>query len=178
MKEGRCLGTILLLFSPGLGFDHSIEQCLWREPDTSVALLTSIDQALRDFLAEVVREVLRQELKPLLQAASPAGSDGVTDENQYLPLKKAAEVMSVSPDAVRSWIQRGDLPAYHAGDLLRVRMKNLPDFLRASPQETPLNPEEEAERFLARIREKDATRCPGCHHLPMKHSKRRPMHCS
>jgi len=79
-----------------------------------VALLTSIDQALRDFLAEVVREVVREELKHFLQTAQPLRSDGATGADQYMPVKKPAEAMSVSPDAVRSWIQRGELLPHRA----------------------------------------------------------------
>jgi excisionase family DNA binding protein len=89
-----------------------------------------------------------------------------------VPVRKAAEAIAVSPEAVRTWIQRGELPAYRAGRLLRVRMKDLHDFLRSSPpHETRLSVEEEADRILARVREQKAIQCSRCHHLPMKHPR-------
>lgn len=95
----------------------------------------SIDEALRELVAEMVRAELAK------QAKAPAN-------DEYLSTRKAGEFASVAPGTVRRWVRAGKLDGYHAGGELRVKRSDLERLLRTPPSndDGDLTPEEHARR--------------------------------
>lgn len=44
--------------------------------------------------------------------------------------REVAEILSVTPGAVRNWVRKGKLRGYKAGRLIRVRMEDVEAFLQ------------------------------------------------
>ncbi|MDD5748953.1 MAG: helix-turn-helix domain-containing protein [Actinomycetota bacterium] len=43
--------------------------------------------------------------------------------------REVAEILSVTPGAVRNWVRKGELKGYKVGRLIRVRMEDVEAFL-------------------------------------------------
>ncbi len=43
--------------------------------------------------------------------------------------KEVADILSVTPGAVRNWVRKGQLRGYKAGRLIRVKLKDVETFL-------------------------------------------------
>lgn len=56
-----------------------------------------------------------------------------TTERQYLSVREIADQLGVHPASIRRLIDKGTLPAYRVGNLLRVRRADLDDYLRPIP---------------------------------------------
>ena len=102
------------------------------------------ERALRALLADVVRQVLREERPP------PTPSE-------YVSVADAARRAAVTPQTIRTWMSAGRLGRYQAGRELRVKTSELEELLSggARPKET-LSPEEAAARELRRRLRKSA----------------------
>lgn len=106
---------------------------------------SSIDDALRQLIAQIVRDELAKQGKP-------AAND------EYLTPKEAAEIAKVIPSTIRRWVAQGRLTRCQAGGDLRVRRAEL-ERMMTSPSPRPaanenrrLTPEALAMRDLARYR--------------------------
>jgi excisionase family DNA binding protein len=103
---------------------------------------------------EVLRCILREELRPLreqLAALASAAERRPVNDGEFVSVKGAAAIASVSSGTVRGWISSRRLPAYRAGRLLRVRRDDLTALLSASPAAPtePATANEQAVRILA-----------------------------
>ena len=67
-------------------------------------------------LSTLVRDVIRDEVETLRLPT-------------YLSTKKAGAIAGVRAATIRSWIRDGSLPAYWAGQDLRVRLCDLEAYL-------------------------------------------------
>jgi excisionase family DNA binding protein len=88
------------------------------------------EEELRQLIQDVVRAVLRDELKAVAQSM-PADS--------FLPVSEAARVAGVAPGTIRAWIGEGRLRRYHAGRVLRVMRRELEEYLTDPSLETDAN---------------------------------------
>jgi excisionase family DNA binding protein len=88
----------------------------------------SIELALRELVAQLVREELRRQ----------AGSA------QYLSTGHAAELADVAPGTIRRWLREGRLRGYRAGRAVRVKRDELEQLLRAGNEN--MTPEQLAAR--------------------------------
>jgi excisionase family DNA binding protein len=82
------------------------------------------EEALRKMIEDVVRSVVREEMKETghSMAADP-----------FLPVSEAARLAGVAPGTIRAWIDDGRLGRYHAGRVLRVKRRELEDCLASPP---------------------------------------------
>jgi excisionase family DNA binding protein len=132
----------------------------------------AFEAAVREFLIDVVREVVREELRAN-QLGDRVGIDGgdspPASEDRYLSPKKAAVLVGVSPGTIRSWIHEGDLRGYRGGKLLGVRLSELHAFMRRQESHPTKTADEMANQILAQIQESHARRCVTCSHAPSKH---------
>jgi excisionase family DNA binding protein len=73
-------------------------------------------------LSDMLRDVVRDEV----------GSSSIPS---YLSTKMAAKIAGVSPATIRSWVKRGELREYWAGNDLRVRLVDIEAYLaRKNPE--------------------------------------------
>jgi len=103
-------------------------------------------------LREFLRSELRSAVKEVL-GAKPA------TPGEYLSVREAARIASVTGQTIRIWIHCGRLRGHKAGRVHRVRRDELEALLANPPTVDPdreLTPEEMAERDL---REYDAQQC-------------------
>lgn len=127
----------------------------------------SLEFELRRVIADVVREVVREELK---SAFSERAATAPPAEPGYITVRKAAELACVHPATVRGWIHEGKLPSYRAGRLPRLKVSDFDAFLRtASQPREEIDIEEQARRILAEAAASDARRRARCSHSPQKH---------
>jgi excisionase family DNA binding protein len=89
---------------------------------------TSVEHALREFLREIVRDELAQIVEALRRLESALSASNSTPL-EYLGAEEAADIAGVTPDTVRAWVRRGDLPRHRAGRLVRIRRDELEAFL-------------------------------------------------
>lgn len=54
------------------------------------------------------------------------------DNIQWLSTQDAAERLGITPRTLYRFIDQGDLPAYRFGRVIRLRTKEVDDFIRAS----------------------------------------------
>ena len=114
--------------------------------DPSRAYGTSVD--------EILRCIVREELRPLReQLAALASTVECRPDNrgEFLSVKGAATIASVSVGTVRGWISSGRLQAHRAGRLLRVHRDDLMGLLSVPPRAPtePATADEQAVRILA-----------------------------
>lgn len=122
--------------------------------------MSDLEIALRKLIADVVREELQAAF------ARSSAQHSADSETRYVSPAQAGVIASVSPATIRAWVREGKLRSFQAGRLLRVSLDDLHAFMKAKPLDSPLTPEEMADKFLERMREQDRTRCPNCRHLP------------
>jgi excisionase family DNA binding protein len=95
----------------------------------------TLETHLRALLADVAREVVREELAKL------------SHHEDYLSPARAASVAEVAPGTIRRWIREGRIAAHHAGRGVRVSRSELERFLRTDRRPMiNLSPEELAAR--------------------------------
>jgi excisionase family DNA binding protein len=85
---------------------------------------------------EILRCIVREELRPLreqLAALTSTVERRSDNRGEFLSVKGAATIASVSSGTVRGWISSGRLQAHRAGRLLRVRRDDLIRLLSAPP---------------------------------------------
>jgi len=129
---------------------------------------SSLDAAISSLVRRVVREEVRQLLEalvlPAIAAVAARHVEPVGDE--LLSPKKAAAMLDVTPATVREWIRSGQLPARHAGRLLRVRAADLAGGLPKVQGDDPTDAQMDAkvtehlERRRRRPREAPNALCP------------------
>lgn len=69
------------------------------------------------------------------EGSEPAESDEVADnfdQIQWLSTQDAAERLGITPRTLYRFIDQGDLPAYRFGRVIRLRTKEVDDFIRSS----------------------------------------------
>jgi excisionase family DNA binding protein len=93
------------------------------------AAASTIDGLLRQILREIVRGVMREELPEALAALMATAAPEPAPESRYLTPQEAAARCGVSEKTIRTWVQRGKLPASRAGRLLRIDRRDLEDYL-------------------------------------------------
>ena len=54
-------------------------------------------------------------------------------DEDYLTSEQIAQALRVTPQTIRNWIKRGDLPAERYGHVFRVRKKDFEAFAGARP---------------------------------------------
>lgn len=59
-------------------------------------------------------------------------SEVITMTEALLSPKEVADILSVSPAAVRHWVRTGKLKGFKAGRLIRVRLKDVQEFLAST----------------------------------------------
>ena len=79
-----------------------------------------VELGLRALIADIVREVFRDELHKL---AGPRQDD-------YLSTRSAAELADVADGTIRRWIREGRLPPHRAGRLVRVCRADLERMMK------------------------------------------------
>lgn len=85
-------------------------------------------------LRELVRDVVREELRIALAEARPRQAANVnTPADSYLSVAKAAKVADLAPNTIRTWIRDGQLAGHRAGRVLRVKRSDLESFLAVVP---------------------------------------------
>jgi excisionase family DNA binding protein len=130
-----------------------------------------LEAALRRVVADTVRGVLREELGGMLRDALTAAPGRHGEDDRYLSVKEAAQLVGVRAETIRSWLQAGYFPAYRAGRILRIRRVELESYLARKDEGPPkLDPEAMAREILGRAAAVDATRCKSCRHVPLMHS--------
>ncbi len=100
-------------------------------------------------IADVVRSVIREEIKEI-------GQSKATDS--FLPVSEAAELAGVAPGTIRAWIDEGRLGRYHAGRVLRVKRRELEDYLASPPpaNDNEMSPETRAMMIFRNRRKRGA----------------------
>jgi excisionase family DNA binding protein len=94
-----------------------------------------------DGFHELIRELIRQEVRIALAAARPA-------PDEYFTTAEAARHAKVAPRSIRRWLHQGKLRALHAGRELRIRRADLDELMRSGRRgnASELTPEQLAER--------------------------------
>lgn len=137
---------------------------------------TSLETTLRTVITDTVREVVRQEIRSAFQELmpSPLPMDRLTTENgdRYLSLKSAAEILEVSERTIKSWVRKGDLPAYMTGRAWRLRESELHSFIRRQSMRRTES-EDAVDRCVNTIYASSASECRVCGHLPKMHHPHR-----
>ena len=89
---------------------------------------------IEDVLRELLREVVRDELKPLVESLEGIATPRpLPSSAPYLSTEEAAALVGVRVETIRRWISSGQLPGHRAGRLTRVRRDQLEDFLTKKP---------------------------------------------
>ena len=88
---------------------------------------------LESALRELMRDVVRDELRVALAEARPRQAASVPSSEPYLSVANAAQLADLAPNTIRTWIRDGRLPAHRAGRVLRVRRSDLEKFLAPAP---------------------------------------------
>jgi excisionase family DNA binding protein len=111
----------------------------------SVPSSPSPEAALAGAIAELVRAEVAGQV-----AAALAGRSA----DEYLSVRRAAEIASVADDTIRRWIRERRLEPLGAGRHLRVRHAELDRLLADGgrrTRRTEESPEASARRYLARL---------------------------
>jgi excisionase family DNA binding protein len=95
------------------------------------------EQALRDMIREIVRQVLTDEV----DAKRPA---------EFLSTAEAADLARVAQGTVRRWIRERRLVGHRAGRELRVKRADLECLLGGEESSNSLSPETMADRDFRR----------------------------
>jgi excisionase family DNA binding protein len=98
-----------------MSLDEVIESIFRRVTETT----------LRTVLREEIRQIVREEL----QTKAPTEQSGPPGREEFVTTKRAAQLVSVSEQSVRRWIASGELAAYRAGRLVRVRLDEVERYL-------------------------------------------------
>jgi excisionase family DNA binding protein len=91
-----------------------------------VSPASSLDDALREMVRQVVREEIRAALDDDAARTAPRNALG---EDGYLSIAAAAAYAAVAPGTLRRWIRSGRLPVHRAGRVYRIGRLELEDFL-------------------------------------------------
>ena len=135
--------------------------------DTSV-----LETALRAFLVDVIRQVVREEVQLAKQEAALAPVEPPAHD-AYLTTADAARLVSVTEPTIRRWVASGDLKAYRAGRQYRIRLSELHQTIERTTNPAPQNRVDrgkEVDRLVADILDSEKRRCAGCNHLPKLHA--------
>jgi len=141
---------------------------------------SNLEVVLRDFLADVVRQVVREELRLVVgqlqltnQQPEAVPPQAMTDG--YVTAAEAARFLSITAPTVREWSARGHLRAYRAGRQLRFRLADLHGVMHGGPprEKPPPTTEEEVNRILAYMRDSAARECGTCKHAPVMHAHKK-----
>ena len=101
-------------------------------------------------LDDTIREIVRDEIKKALADGNANGAP----PGQYLSMRAAGELASVSTRTIWNWIHSGKLAAHGTGRLVRVLHTELEALLREGKKRRPeaspeASPEELAKRYFA-----------------------------
>lgn len=104
---------------------------------------------------ETLAAIIEAKLAPIMAALKRLEAQNRTSNagDEYLSVRKAAQVAEVHPDTIRTWVKAGRLANHRAGRELRIRRDELHRFLESDDvQKNRLTPEEEAAAILGRRR--------------------------
>lgn len=87
----------------------------------------TFENHLREMLASVVRDVVREEL------GASRGHNASGGGSEYLTYGEAAELLSVSASTIKRWVRDGKLATFGAGKLKRVKGADARAVLAPSP---------------------------------------------
>lgn len=79
------------------------------------SLLNEVSK-LEELLKELVRQVVREEMKAHEDSSAP---------DEFLSVKAAAEAIDVAPGTIRRWIREGRVASFGEGRFMRVRRDDL-----------------------------------------------------
>jgi excisionase family DNA binding protein len=108
-------------------------------------------------LLQAMRELIRAELAPAHEPQAPARQSESEPPPKFLTPQEAAEHCGVSEKTVRTWVQRGKLPASRAGRLLRIDRRDIEDYLTSgngAPSSNRLDADALASNILFRRKAK------------------------
>jgi len=94
-----------------------------------------VELGLRSLIADIVREVFRDEMHKL---AAPK-------QDEYLSTRTAAELADVADSTIRRWIREGRLPPHRAGRLVRVCRADLERMMKDGGRRRDLAADRRAE---------------------------------
>lgn len=115
----------------------------------------SCDKTLDLAFRELVRDVVREEIRAALEKPGPPPSANANGD--YLSVGEAARVAGVAEGTIRSWCRQGRLVPYRAGRVYRVKRGDLEMFLRGSGvQAAFVDLDARASELLARARKRAA----------------------
>ena len=110
------------------------------------------------YFSEMIRRILREELKAVLRYERPARKErevpaASKERPEYLKVDEAAEIAAVRPSTVRGWVDRRLLPGHHAGRLVRIRADELHAFLSRArePRDVDVDIDERASDILVSL---------------------------
>lgn len=110
--------------------------------------------SIEEVIRLAVREVVREELRPLLERME-VGRPTAPADDEHLTLAQAAEVAKVHVNTIRRWVEEDLLRARRAGKRkLLVRRSDLERFLENGPErkDEPKSASEIAAAILGRGR--------------------------
>jgi excisionase family DNA binding protein len=113
-----------------------------------------IEGALRQIVAEVVRDEVRRALRdelPAILREALATHVPSPDDDRYLDANEAANLVGVAPTTIRRWAYRGQLKACRAGRLLRVRLRDLRECVEREPPEEGVDIDKRVEEILRKM---------------------------
>jgi hypothetical protein len=117
----------------------------------------SLELNLRAILREELAGVLRQEIPRLVRVDEQSE---VMNAPEYVGVKTAADMVSVSPGTIRSWMRSGKLPRAGEGRVVRVSVRDLRALLRGGdpPESGARSVEVQAAAIRDRVRTRDTRR--------------------
>lgn len=128
-----------------------------------------LESLLRQWLLDVVRQAVREELAALSSKTTPTALPAPDD--RYITASQAAELVGVHTDTIRDWAAQGLLPSYRAGRSLRFRTSEVHQALRSgvTKEKTPTT-EEAVARIMESVRKSEERVCGSCGHSSVMHA--------
>src|SRR6185312_14787504 len=83
-----------------------------------------LDTALRELIADVVREELHRAFAELRTTIAAQAERGPIDDG-FVDVQGAAKLVGLHPSTVRDWIHSGRLKSYRAGRVYRIRVADV-----------------------------------------------------
>jgi excisionase family DNA binding protein len=104
-------------------------------------------------LKDLLRQVLREELPPLLAGATAGPTSPPRPSTDLLTIEEVATRCKARPPAVRGWIRSGRLVAKKAGHRHLVSLEDLERFLATAGQrrEPPITDADHVTSVLNRL---------------------------
>lgn len=103
---------------------------------------------------EMLRAIVREEVSAAIRAAFRANNAPAepTGEAEFVSVKTAATMLSVSTATIHNWAKQGRLPKCAIGGAVRIKRSDLRALAESSAPKAPVNVESLAREMLARGR--------------------------